>query len=527
MKKTSSGVADDETWPGSSPDKTGDCAEGLGACLRFRAMTCQSYGSSFSKSRKKPAPRPNKKRTRRVPQGHGQALLNGTPYRIRTCNLLIRSQVLYPVELRVHSFGGRVLCAGLEPVNLDTETLGDSCRKLQIMISGASALAVDLEANCRHLFGLPGLPVSPGAGGIILGDCGPSAHSGSLSPVPHIDPAMPSPTSPRHLVRLHDLNADELNDLLDLSGRLRARTGRAVQRPLEGQTVGMLFFRGSFRTRVSLETAIHSLGGHPIHLNAESDFWELEHAEGAVMDGRSPEHIKDAAAVLSHYVDAIAIRPPILNRSWKEERKDRVIEAWTRHADVPVINMESALWHPLQALGDLLTLRDALGDLRDKRLAISWVQSPQPQSPAPIHSLITAAMRMGMDVSVAHPPGYELDERVLQEARDGSDRELRCGLTQEEAVDGARVIYARSWRSLETWDNPTLAASRLAKHKAWRITEDLMAQGENAQLMHAMPVRRNVEVTDEVLDGHRSLLLTQAENRLHTQKALLSRFLRS
>ncbi len=337
---------------------------------------------------------------------------------------------------------------------------------------------------------------------------------------------MSSSTHPRHLVRLHDLNADELNDLLDLSARIRARTGIATQRPLDGRAIGLLFFRGSLRTRVSLEAAVHSLGGHPINLNAESDFWELEHTEGVVMDGRAPEHIRDAAAVISKYVDAIAIRTAIGHRSWKEERRDLAIEAWTRYADVPVINMESALWHPLQALADLLTLRDELGELRGKRLAISWVQSPQPLSPAPIHSLVSAAMRMGMDVNIAHPPGYELDPGVLEDARQNSDSELRTGLTQKDAAEGARIIYARSWRSLETWDNPTLSASRLAKHADWRITEDLMATGEEARLMHAMPVRRNVEVTDEVLDGERSLILRQAENRLHTQKALLSRFLR-
>lgn len=338
---------------------------------------------------------------------------------------------------------------------------------------------------------------------------------------------MPSSTTPRHLVRLNDLNADELNDLLDLSSRLRARSGRAAQRPLEGRAVGLLFFRGSLRTRVSLEAAVHSLGGHPINLNAESDFWELEHTEGAVMDGRSPEHTRDAAAVISNYVDAIAIRPAIGQRSWKEERRDLALEAWTRYANVPVINMESALWHPLQALADLLTLRDELGELRGQRLAISWVQSPQPQSPAPIHSLVSVAMRMGMDVNIAHPPGFELDAEVLAGARENSDATLQTGLSQSEATEGARVIYARSWRSLETWDNPTLAASRLAKHTDWRINEDLMATGDNARLMHAMPVRRNVEITDEVLDGERSLILRQAENRLHTQKALLSRFIRT
>jgi len=340
---------------------------------------------------------------------------------------------------------------------------------------------------------------------------------------------MTTQTQPRHLVRLHDLNADELNDLLDLSARLRARAGRGEQRPLEGRTVGMLFFRGSLRTRVSLEAAVHALGGFPINLTATSDFWELEQQVGAVMDGKAPEHIQDAAAAISEYVDALAIRPALEGKAWNAERRDQGIRGWAKHATVPVINMESALWHPLQALADLMTLRDHLGSLSGRRLAIQWVHSPAPTTPGPVHSLIASAMRLGMDVSVGHPPGFDLDEEVLDDAREAGEAaggSLSMHTDQKANVAGAQVVYARSWRSLATWNEPTLAASRLARHEDWCINEELMASGDDARLMHAMPIRRNVEATDEVLDGPRSLLLEQAANRLHSQKALLTRLLR-
>jgi N-acetylornithine carbamoyltransferase len=290
-----------------------------------------------------------------------------------------------------------------------------------------------------------------------------------------------------------------------------------------------LFFRGSLRTRVSLEAAVHALGGFPINLTATSDFWELEHQTGAVMDGRAPEHIQDAAAAISMYVDAIAIRPALEGLEWKAERRDRGIAAWARHATVPVINMESALWHPLQALADLLTMRDVLGQLPGRKIAIQWVHSPAPTTLGPVHSLVDSALRLGMDVSLGHPPGFDLDEQVLagaREAAEGSGGKLRISHDPTENVEGAEIVYARSWRSLETWNNPTLAASRLARHDSWCITEDLLAGGADARLMHAMPVRRNVEATDEVLDGPRSLLLAQAANRLHSQKALMTRMLR-
>jgi ornithine carbamoyltransferase len=193
------------------------------------------------------------------------------------------------------------------------------------------------------------------------------------------------------------------------------------------------------------------------------------------------------------------------------------------------MNMESSLWHPLQALADLLTLREELGELRGQELAITWVNSPTPASPSAVHSLLHATMRAGMRVRLAHPAGFELDGGVLSEAGELAARSggrLQCHSSIEEAVRGARVVYARSWQSLETYGSPTLAASQRSRHTGWRIDEKLLALGQGARLMHAMPVRRNVEVTDEVLDGKRSMLYEQAANRLPTQMALLVNLLR-
>lgn len=332
--------------------------------------------------------------------------------------------------------------------------------------------------------------------------------------------------APRHLISLSDLDDGVLDEILELSARLKRRTGRGE---LAGKTVGMLFFRGSLRTRASLETAVLQLGGSVVNLTAMSDFWELEEREGSVMDGRAPEHIKDAAAVLSRYVHALAIRPAPMGTSWEVDRRDERIRSWAKYATVPVMNMESSLWHPLQALADVMTLREQLGDLRGKELAITWVHSPTPASPAAVHSLLHAALGAGMRVRLAHPSGFELDDGVLsagEELARAAGGALERGLSLEQAVRGARVVYARSWQSLETYGNPTLTASQRSRHTAWRIDEKLLASGQDARLMHAMPVRRNVEATDEVLDGPRSLLYEQAANRLPTQMALLVNLLR-
>ena len=335
--------------------------------------------------------------------------------------------------------------------------------------------------------------------------------------------------SPAGLIRLSDLSDARLADVLDLSDRFKAGVRRAE---LAGKSVGFLFFRGSLRTRTAFEVAIHQLGGQGVHMSAGSDFWEVEARDGVVMDGTAPEHVRDAAAIMSTYCDALAIRPRPAGNAWAVDRRDEGIHAWARHATVPIINMESALSHPLQALADLMTLRETFGkDLSGKRLSIVWTPSPTPAGPSVVHSMLLAALRSGMKVSLAHPRGYELDEGVMSEARALGAEHPGGGLehanTARDAVKDTHVVYARSWMSLEHYGNSTRAASRVAtERRDWLVDESMMQLGDEARLMHPMPIRRNLEVTDAVLDGPRSLVYQQAANRLPTQKGLLSLLLR-
>jgi len=332
--------------------------------------------------------------------------------------------------------------------------------------------------------------------------------------------------TPEHLIRLADWSMERIDDLLALSVRLKQR---GAPDRLAGRTAGLLFFRGSLRTRSSFEAAMYQLGGNTINMSAASDFWELESRVGTVMDGKAPEHVKDVAAVLSSYVNVLAIRPNPAGTSWSADRRDEDIRTWAEHACVPVINMESALWHPLQALADMMTLRETLGALKGRKLSIVWTHSPTPATPAPVHSLLHAALRSGMDVRIAHPPGFELDRGVLSEASSIADEcggQLATGLEIEDAVAATEVVYGRSWQSLEDYGNATLAASRRSRTTGWTLDEKTMSLGSDTRLMHAMPVRRNLEVSDEVLDGPRSLVYAQAANRLHSQKALLTMLMR-
>jgi ornithine carbamoyltransferase len=199
-------------------------------------------------------------------------------------------------------------------------------------------------------------------------------------------------------------------------------------------------------------------------------------------------------------------------------------------ARVPVINMESALWHPLQALADLMTLRETLGDLRGRRSRSRGRTRRRPRArPRSIRCSWPRCARAWTSRSRIRP-GYELDEQVLADARAlASEKGVRFAThgAPKEAAAGAHVVYARSWQSLEDYGNQTLAASRRSRSQGWIVDESLMRLGDDARLMHAMPVRRNLEVTDEVLDGRRSLVYEQAENRLHSQKALLVKLLRA
>jgi N-acetylornithine carbamoyltransferase len=331
---------------------------------------------------------------------------------------------------------------------------------------------------------------------------------------------------PNHFLRLRDLSDEALENLVDLAIRMKQKP---PNRLLAGKSLGLLFFNRSLRTRTTFEVAMFQLGGQSIHLTSSADFWELEAEEGKVMDGPAPEHVKDAARVLSSYLDALAIRAVPAGAKYEVDRRDAPLHAWARHATVPIINMESFFDHPCQGLADVVTLREEFGaDLRRIPFALVWTNHPSAQSPSVAHSILLAAARLGMEVRVAHPEGYELDAEVLEEAREAAKRSsgsVRPFYDFHEALAGARVVYARSWGSIPLYGQPTVEAAKRSRHRDWIVNGGAMRRTDRGKFMHSMPVRRNVVVTDDVLDGPDSLVYRQAENRLHSQKAVLATLL--
>jgi N-acetylornithine carbamoyltransferase len=243
------------------------------------------------------------------------------------------------------------------------------------------------------------------------------------------------------------------------------------------------------------------------------------------MDGASVEHVREAAGVLGRFVDVLAVRAFSGGRSLAEDLTDPIVNGFRRHAGVPVVNMESALWHPCQALADWATL-DLLGVPRRAKFVLTWANHPKPLPHAVPNSTLCMALQRGMEVVLARPEGYDLHPTALAEARrhaaaSGGSLTITSDL---DAVEGAAVVYAKSWGALGAWGDLEAERRQRAPLAHWRVDAARMRRaGPRARFMHCLPVRRNVVVKDEVLDGPWSAVLDQAENRWHAQAALLER----
>ncbi len=329
----------------------------------------------------------------------------------------------------------------------------------------------------------------------------------------------------RDIVTLDTFSPEEIRFIIE---RARAMKADGFGMPLQGRALAMVFFNPSLRTRASFAIAFSSLGGTVIDLTAERDIWNLEMREGAVMAGAAEEHVKDAARVLSEYADAIAIRSLARHDDWAMERRDMVLVSFQKHSNVPLFNMESVLEHPCQAWGDALTLEEEFGELRGRRLALTWVYSPTARPLAVPHGVALMAAKMGMQLTVCAPPGYELDRGVLdiveRNARE-TGGSVRFTESLAEATEGTHAVYAASWGATNLHGRPDEERLHRSRHTDRRITADLMSRTQSGRFLHSMPLRRNVEADDAVVDGPLSLVIRQAGNRLHIQRALFSEVL--
>lgn len=332
----------------------------------------------------------------------------------------------------------------------------------------------------------------------------------------------------RHFLTTGDYSRDELNVLIDTA--LKFKHERKQSNQLAGKSVALVFFNPSLRTRASMQVGIYELGGNAVMLEPGGTSWTLEHRDGVVMDGDKTEHVAEFVRVLGRYCAAIGVRTFAALKNWEEERTDPVLGAFARYSTVPVINLESAMHHPCQALADMMAIREKLGPGR-KRTVLSWAWHPKPLPMAVPNSFALAAAQLGHELVITHPSGYELDDELMKSlethsAAAGGSVAVTNDIDQ--AFAGAEVIYAKSWGAKQFYGNGERDIEERAQYRAkWIVDQQKMAHTNDAIFMHCLPVRRNVIVTDGVIDSAASVVIDEAENRLHAQKAIMLKVLRA
>ncbi|MBN1800230.1 MAG: N-acetylornithine carbamoyltransferase [Candidatus Lokiarchaeota archaeon] len=318
----------------------------------------------------------------------------------------------------------------------------------------------------------------------------------------------------RNFISTRDWNKADLDRLLNLAKDMKQNPSK-YRNALDGKSLCMFFYNPSTRTRNSTEIAAYQLGMHPT-FNSIKDSWV----------GYNSESIKDTAIVLSRYFDAIGIRIFPVAVDWKYKEGNRILREFAKWSTVPIINFEDDQYHPLQALNDIFTIKEKKEKSEGKKIVISWAYHPKPLPLSVPNSTVLATTLYGMDVTLAHPKNFELDDEIMLAAKNNAKKSggtLTISHDIEEAYQDADVIYAKSWGSIQQYGKPKEEkALRTPYRDEWCVSEKHMALTKpDSVFMHCLPIRRNIVAKDEVVDGKHSIVYDQAENRLYTVKALL------
>ena len=315
----------------------------------------------------------------------------------------------------------------------------------------------------------------------------------------------------KNFISVNDV--DDINALVDQA--LKYKADPFIDKPLgSGKRVGLLFLNPSLRTRLSTQVAAANLGMEAIVFNVDKEGWALEFAEGAIMNGTTVEHIKDAAPVLGQYFNILCVRtfPSLQNR--EEDYAETVINQFIKYAGVPIVSLESATLHPLQSLTDLITIKETFKGTGKPKVVLSWAPHVKalPQCVANSFAQWVGAWN-DAEFVITHPEGYELDEKFTKNATIVTE--------QDEALKNADYVYVKNWSSYHDY------GKIISEDANWMLTKLKMAFTNDAKVMHCLPVRRNIELSDEVLDSSNSLVTLQAGNRVWAAQAVLSEIIKS
>ena len=274
----------------------------------------------------------------------------------------------------------------------------------------------------------------------------------------------------------------------------------------KNKVIGLLFFNPSLRTRLSTQNAAMNLGFKSIVMNFRDDGWQLEFDENIIMSGNKAEHVKDAAKVISQYCDILGIRAFAELKHKEIDNSDKIINSFVKYATIPILNLESSIAHPLQALADAATINENI-NTNNPKIVLSWAPHPKPLPHAVANSFINMCKINNYDLTITNPKGYDLSKKITEGIQIINDQEL--------AFKNADFIYAKNWSSYDQYGKVLL------NDDSWIINENKMKLTNNAFFMHCLPIRRNVVVTDSVLDSNRSLVIQQANNRTYATQTIL------
>lgn len=310
----------------------------------------------------------------------------------------------------------------------------------------------------------------------------------------------------------------DINRLQDLIAKALKIKKNPLGNPTKGngKTIGLVFLNSSLRTRLSSQIAAQNLGLNVLTLNAAQEAWNLEFADGTVMNGDTVEHIKDAIEVLNQYCDIIAVRCFAGLKSKEDDVKESILSQFLKHAKVPVISLESATRHPLQSLADCLTITenwpfDKFGINRKPKVVLTWAPHIKPIAQAVGNSFAEWMQQMDVDFLIANPEAYDLDKNFT--------KDTKVVHNQDEALKDADFVYVKNWSSFEDY------AAMPQVEENWMLTTEKLKSTNNAKVMHCLPVRRNLELSDEVIDGENSIIYQQAKNRIFSAQVVFSEIL--
>ena len=312
------------------------------------------------------------------------------------------------------------------------------------------------------------------------------------------------------------VSAGDVNDINSLVNKaLFYKTNPFIDKGLGlNKRIGLLFLNPSLRTRISTQIAAQNLGMETIVFNVDKEGWALEFEEGAIMNGTTVEHIKDAAPILGNYFDILCVRTFPLLQNREEDYSEKVIAAFKKYAGVPIISLESATLHPLQSLTDLVTIKETFIGQSNPRVVLTWAPHVKPLPQCVSNSFAQWVNAWGQaEFVITHPVGYELAEQFTRGATIVNN--------QEEALKNADYVYVKNWSSYNNY------GKILSNDQSWMLTQQKLQLTNNAKVMHCLPVRRNVELSDEILDSPNSLITQQASNRVWAAQAVISELMGS